>query len=207
MVKLKGPALSLDALGSVGNTVTFSKWKGTNYLRKRSIPNNPQTAAQQAMRAMFRFLTQQWQSLAAPPQASWAQTALQLNLSPFNAYLRINQRNWRSFLFPGQFSTLERDDVPAGNALGVPDWEPPRIQINYATGPPNQGWAMCVFASTTLGFTPSPTNLILVEPQLGGGAHATYWTPPTVETWYLNIHNLAEEGGSTGPIGEQAAIP
>lgn len=46
MAKVTGPLMSLDASGTVGNTATFSKWKGRNYVRLRVTPQNPQTADQ-----------------------------------------------------------------------------------------------------------------------------------------------------------------
>ena len=48
MVKLGGPALSLDASGTVGGILTFSKWKGRPYVRTRVIPSNPKSGAKWA---------------------------------------------------------------------------------------------------------------------------------------------------------------
>lgn len=50
MAKVTGPLMSLDASGSVAKTITFSKWKGRNYVRQLTIPANPQTGDQQAVR-------------------------------------------------------------------------------------------------------------------------------------------------------------
>lgn len=56
MAKVTGPLLSLDASGSVAGTMTFSKWKGINYLRQRVIPSNPRTAGQLAVRSILGTL-------------------------------------------------------------------------------------------------------------------------------------------------------
>lgn len=56
MAKVTGPLLSLDASGSVANTITFSKWKGINYLRQRVVPSNPKTAGQKTARSIFGVL-------------------------------------------------------------------------------------------------------------------------------------------------------
>lgn len=53
MAKVTGPLMSLDASGSVAETITFSKWKGRNYVRQRIIPSNPQTAGQLAGRSIL----------------------------------------------------------------------------------------------------------------------------------------------------------
>lgn len=42
--------MSLDASGSVASTITFSKWKGRNYVRQLTIPSNPSTSGQQNAR-------------------------------------------------------------------------------------------------------------------------------------------------------------
>jgi hypothetical protein len=50
MAKVTGPLMSLDASGTVGNTTTFSKWKGRNYVRLRVTPMNTKTDAQAIVR-------------------------------------------------------------------------------------------------------------------------------------------------------------
>lgn len=56
MAKVTGPLLSLDASGSVADTMTFSKWKGRNYVRQRVTPSNPKTADQLAVRSILGTL-------------------------------------------------------------------------------------------------------------------------------------------------------
>lgn len=51
MAKVTSPLMSLDASGSIAGAITFSKWKGRNYVRQLVIPANPRTAGQQAARA------------------------------------------------------------------------------------------------------------------------------------------------------------
>lgn len=53
MAKVTGPLMSLDASGSVASTITFSKWKGRNYVRQRVVPSNPSTAGQIAVRLIL----------------------------------------------------------------------------------------------------------------------------------------------------------
>lgn len=48
--------MSLDASGTVADTITFSKWKGRNYTRQRIIPSNPNTSGQQAVRSVIGTL-------------------------------------------------------------------------------------------------------------------------------------------------------
>lgn len=53
MVKLVAPQMALDASGSFGNAITYSKWNGINYSRLKVTPANPKTEGQQTNRAYF----------------------------------------------------------------------------------------------------------------------------------------------------------
>jgi hypothetical protein len=67
MAKVTGPLLSIDASGSVAETMTFSKWVGRNYVRQRVIPANPQSAAQMLVRNIFQAMGKatKWAGLTA----------------------------------------------------------------------------------------------------------------------------------------------
>ena len=41
MVKVAAPMLSLEASGTIANSMTFSKWKGRPYVRTRVTPALP----------------------------------------------------------------------------------------------------------------------------------------------------------------------
>lgn len=56
MAKVNGPFMSLDASGTLADTLTASKWKGRNYMRQRVIPANPKTAGQLAVRSILGTL-------------------------------------------------------------------------------------------------------------------------------------------------------
>jgi hypothetical protein len=60
MAKTSGPLFSLDARGSVGKAITYSFWKGINYVRARVVPNNPQSADQTAIRDLITDATVAW---------------------------------------------------------------------------------------------------------------------------------------------------
>lgn len=50
MSRVTGPLLSLDASGTIFDTIVFSKWKGHNYTRLRVIPYNPKSDYQLGIR-------------------------------------------------------------------------------------------------------------------------------------------------------------
>ena len=78
MVKLQAPCLSLEASGSLAGALVFSKWKGRPYCRSLVTPANPRSGGQVGMRAMFKFLSQKWDAIAAGPKATWEDRADQL---------------------------------------------------------------------------------------------------------------------------------
>lgn len=60
MAKTTAPLLSLGALGTIGKTAVFSKWRGIPYVRQHVIPANPNTSGQQATRNVFRTTSEMW---------------------------------------------------------------------------------------------------------------------------------------------------
>lgn len=64
MAKVTGPLLSLDASGSVASTMTFSRWKGRNYVRQRVIPTYTNTTLQAKVRALISDASIAWKSNA-----------------------------------------------------------------------------------------------------------------------------------------------
>jgi len=92
--------LVTQASGSVGG-LTFSHNQGGLYMRARSIPVNPNTAQQQAVRNFMSQLVAAWNdSLSAGQRATWDLYAFNtpvtsklgepINLSGLNMYVRSN---------------------------------------------------------------------------------------------------------------------
>lgn len=67
MATVSAPLFSLDASGSVGKTIVYSRWHGRAYVRRLVTPLNPQTADQVAVRNAMRVLSQgvAWAQLTA----------------------------------------------------------------------------------------------------------------------------------------------
>lgn len=69
-MKFKGVLIG-EASGSVASN-TFSHNRGGQYVRQRSVPTNPNTSFQQAIRGFVTLLTSNWGSvLAAAQRAAW----------------------------------------------------------------------------------------------------------------------------------------
>lgn len=95
MARTTAPLFSLDASGSLANSIVFSKWRGRQYVRRHAIPKNPRTAAQTGIRSMMKFLSQQYETNAPSISTSFAEPAAAKNISPFNAYVAYCMRRWR----------------------------------------------------------------------------------------------------------------
>jgi len=102
MVKVLGPAMSMEASGQIGGVLVFSRWKGRPYARSLVKPSNPKNPAQVGIRSMLKFLSQAWKPLADEPKATWVLLAKDTNISPFNAYVAYNVRRWRENRNPAQ---------------------------------------------------------------------------------------------------------
>ena len=88
MARVTGPLLSLDASGTVYDTLTYAKWKERNYVRQWFKPANPQSAGQVAQRAVFAAGVADWQSQTAETQADWDEAARVFYISGFNYFVQ-----------------------------------------------------------------------------------------------------------------------
>lgn len=111
---LKGPLFSLTASGSLNRHAIYLNCKRGARLKRYAIPSNPRTPAQTSIRAMTRFLSQEWKRLFSydfsleENQASWQKFADYWNVSPYHAYFRVNSLRWASFQPP----LVRGDDAP-----------------------------------------------------------------------------------------------
>lgn len=102
MARTTAPLLSMDASGSVGNSLTFAKWKGRNYVRRWAKPANPRSTAQVSIRTAMQLYTAIYKASPEAVEAAFAAEAASLKISPFNAYTRAGMKNWKSsiLVFP-----------------------------------------------------------------------------------------------------------
>jgi len=207
MVKVFAPMMSLDASGTLGDAVTFSKWKGRNYVRERVVPSNPKSGAQVGRRAMFRFLTQLWSVIGTSEKATWQFKADELIASTFNAYLSYNMEMWHNFYAPMEAATGARTGTPSDNALTAAAWEENRVKLTLSGSALGDAWGIILFGYTSTGFTPAVGNAILVENDTTIASHDFYWTPPSVTTWYFNSIAFSDDGAKATAGGEQSAVP
>lgn len=202
MVRVSSPMMSLDASGTIGNSATFSKWKGRNYVRARVIPHNPKSAGQVGVRAMFKFLAQNWAAITAGTQATWATIAAAMVISTFNAYVRGNQSRWRNFLMPSK-------DPPAAAAhtSGVLNvWTATagvrQISLAHSLTTANANWGMAIFRSPTGTFAATWDKCIAVVLLADTAAHTYVDTPLAAGTYYYK-HILFTDDGKASTVSAE----
>lgn len=187
--------MSLDASGSLGGALVFSKWKGRPYVRTLVKPSNPKSALQVSMRAMFKFLSQQWAGISTANQATWQDKADAGVYSTFNAYVSENQERWRNFLAPGQADPVGEAGTNAVVNAVTATAGVRQITINVDITTQNDGWGWCLYRSLTTGFTPGVSNLIAVGITAGDGASTDYVdTPLDPDTYYYVVQCFNNDG-------------
>lgn len=208
MARTVGPLMSLDASGSVANTITFSRWKGRSYVRQLVTPSNPKAPLQLSTRAMMRFLAQSWTPDLTPTQkATWDALAAGDAISPFNAFTRHNLQRWTQFQTPTQSYPAtdlgtQSTFTTALDAVGGVR----QATITWTTNVLNDGWGILIFRSLTGGFTPARDNLIGIAEQGATGAHTFVDTPLAPDTYFWNFRAFTIFGLLGAAIGEQTAV-
>lgn len=206
MASVTGPLMSMDASGSLGGAIVFSKWKGRNYVRQYVIPANPQTALQMANRARTAFLSQAWAGLTAPEKASWDADAAAGQYSAFNAYTRGNSLLIGAGLAPSANKAhLMSDTSPtlgAQSATGHAGY----ATLSQAVVALQGGWGFFLFRSLTTGFTPSAANIAAILPFSGAATVTHDDTGLSPATYYYLIRAFTFEGKLSAAGAEMNAI-
>lgn len=194
MAIVKGPAMSLDASGSIAGAIVFSKWKGRNYIRQLVTPANPKSGAQTGFRASMRFLSQIWAGLTAGNKATWEARAADGIYSEFNAFTSYNQKRWRNFLTPTKEDPAAEASTPAlaPSGAAVAGVRQATLTITDGATPPD--WGYLIFRSTSTGFTPAISNAIAFVPWDVAGATVYIDTPLDPGTYYYRSKGFNDDG-------------
>lgn len=208
MTKVFGPALSLDASGTIGDAITFSKWKGRNYIRERVIPSNPRSGLQVGFRSMFRFLAQNWDALTAPEKATWNDLADAAVISNFNAYISQNQQRWRRFTAPTQDTPASEAGAVGTYTAGTPAATGGVASVSIAhtiDNVLNQNWGLMIFKGGT-GFSTALSNCVAIILSDTLSIEYTWLDSPLVAaTYYYNCRLFTDDGVLGPEIGEISA--
>lgn len=201
MVKVAAPCLSLDASGSIAGAMTYSKWKGRPYVRQLVKPANPKSVKQVSVRAMFKFLSQQWDGLSDAQKATWNDLAAAAVVAPFNSYVGFNQNRWRRGLTPCK-ETPPAATGGVGNIVFTSVTAGVRMATVRCTNTTNQDhFGILVARSVDTGFTPGFDSLIAVYSGWGAGAHDYVDSPLAAGTYYYRVRWF-DKGGNPKAIWE-----
>lgn len=207
MATIRGPLMSLEASGTIGQALTYGKWKGRAVVRERVTPNNPQSPGQVGRRAMWKFLTQNWDAIPAGTKATWQEIADALTASPFNGYLAVNAEGWHNFLAPSQAFPAGRALTPSDRALSTAAWEENRIKLTHACSSVDDGWGHIIFANLAGAVTCGTGSAIIAELADTTDNLSTFWTPPSLGRWYFDTYTFSTDGKLYGPRGGKDTGP
>lgn len=90
MAKTTAPLLSFGASGQIAQTQVYSKWKGRSYVRRYTVPANPNTTEQQLTRSVFSWLQAVYKFATPDFTAPWEEYAKGLVMTARNAFTKLN---------------------------------------------------------------------------------------------------------------------
>lgn len=194
MVKLKGPGQATGASGTLADTLTFSTWKGKAYLKTHAKPKQPRTNNQIAMRAILRFLSEQWKNVPAIEQAKWNTLANAATFSPFNAYQRLNLSRWRSQLSP-TWNTEINESLPMGSSTWPTPYAVERgIRFDGSVSILADGWATVYYHVANFADPKTWDRLIYCQYINALGAFTWTWSPLPAGTYNIVVSRFGTMG-------------
>ena len=162
MVKVFSPLMSLDASGTIGKAITFSKWKGRNYVRKRVIPSNPKSGLQVGMRAGLSFLAKYWGNLTAGEKTAWQNLYASLSISGINSFTKWNQKRFRqNYGFQAASTDTPAAAIAAPTSL-VATALPKSVSLTWVDSAGTDHKATAIYRSLTTTFTRDISKLIAI---------------------------------------------
>lgn len=202
MATVKGPLFSLDASDTLAKTITFSKWKGRNYIRKTVKPRNPKSGLQTGMRSVFGMIAQAFKNSGATAQANWKSAAKKNNLTPLNAMIRVNQINARINKGIVKDPLLTSSGVEAAPTTVVATGQTRSVKLTWTDSAGANDYGTLIYMSTSSGFTPTVATLVKVVPH--GTGTATIFRLVTGTTYYF-ILTGSDYAGVLGTAAAQTS--
>lgn len=133
MALTKAPLFGLDAGGTLGGSIVFSKWKGRTYVRRHAIPHNPRSGLQVGMRAGFKFVSQDYANLSPTIIGHWKAIADKTSITPLNAQIKQCQQNIRLGFGCIQDPTATPGTTPHAPITGAAAAEPKTLILTWRT--------------------------------------------------------------------------
>lgn len=96
MARTTAPLLSFDARGQIAKTQVYAKWKGRPYVRRYTVPANPQTVDQTQTRTVFAWLNNVWRFYPEAARAAWQAYAAARQFTDRNGFIKANLASLRT---------------------------------------------------------------------------------------------------------------
>jgi len=158
MVKLKGPIHALEASGTIADILTIAADARGAYARRKPIPSQPRTPGQLTVRALMKWLAQEWQQLTPAEQATWQEMADARSVAPYHCFVAENHHRWTSYLAPSkEYPATEAGYKPkATNIVGTggPGYAEVTV-LNQVTWP---DWGWIIYRDTSPMLTKTRTD-------------------------------------------------
>ena len=173
MARLTAPLLSLDASGTIGEALTFARWKGINYVRTRVIPANPNTTKQQEVRGVFSTLSEMWKRMPQLARDPWQTAVKGLPLTDRNRHVQENTALLidQTTLDLLVMSVASGQSVPPDNPLFTPGVGLITITADAPTSPVDYTLTSMVAAICKDG---DPSPVLITETQAEEDAETPY---------------------------------
>ncbi len=153
MTKLRGPALSQAASGTIAGAVTISSWKGRPYIKRRSTITDVNTAPQISSRQMMSWLAAQWSPMPDEKKLTWLKPAQSKNIPGYNAFLEENLQRWAQLKSPTQ-TYPATEDTSSGTAGTYPLIypHPLALRLTFRIYTLGDAWGFHLFRGPVYGF-------------------------------------------------------
>lgn len=208
MATVTGPLFSVRASGTVAGAITFSEWKGRAVVRRHAIPANPRSGGQLSVRAMMKFLSQQWDGLSSAEQTSWDDRAAVTNISAFNAYVKYNMARWGANDLPSKNDPATEDDTAGVISTPLATPQSRAILVGVTVDTLNQNWGIAIFGGLTAAMGVTRNELIQVIPAQAAQAFTWLHYPltPNIARYY-RAYGLSEAGVIGNALDDWTGTP
>lgn len=203
MIKLTGPGHSTEAAGKLADVLSFARSKKGTYAKQLTAPAQPRTGGQVGVRAVMKFLAQEWKGIDPTRQDTWQTRAAEMGLYKYHAYISANQIRWTHF-----FGLTEQDNPPTTGSNPTPptlyaDALIAQTKIRAQAVGSGAVWGYFLFRSPTGGFTPAVENCVALFAK--GPFITTYFDTPLLPgTYYYQAQGFRWWGGKSISSNERS---
>lgn len=132
-MKLKYNPIVHDISGKIGGGI-YARWRGISYVRSSSFPRDPNTPAQQAVRAKYSLCAYFYKMLSTSTKRFWDAYRPDLSLSGYNHWFVANRSP--SIPYHLNFTAPHNPDIQAIKEVSVIRGPiTPWVEITWAGGP------------------------------------------------------------------------